>query len=56
MQCGCQKLFLVQQRAVLINTGTPIHHQAVTNEMGSYYVTDLPPCMRPFGSIYSMLK
>ena len=27
----------------VINTGTGIHYQGITNETGEYYVTDLPP-------------
>ena len=27
----------------VINTGTGIHYQGLTNETGEYYVTDLPP-------------
>jgi hypothetical protein len=30
-------------KVVVINTGTRIHYETITNETGSYYVTDLPP-------------
>jgi hypothetical protein len=30
-------------KVAAINTGTRVHYETVTNETGSYYVTDLPP-------------
>src|SRR5580693_9129011 len=30
-------------KVITINTGTRVHYETVTNEIGSYYVTDLPP-------------
>ncbi len=30
-------------KVVVINTATRIHYETITNEIGSYYVTDLPP-------------
>ena len=30
-------------KVVVINTGTRIHYETITNEIGSYYLTDLPP-------------
>jgi Carboxypeptidase regulatory-like domain len=30
-------------KVFVINTGTRIHYETITNETGSYYVTDLPP-------------
>jgi hypothetical protein len=30
-------------RVIVINTGTRFHYETITNETGSYYVTNLPP-------------
>ena len=30
-------------KVIVINTGTRVHYDSVTNETGSYYVTNLPP-------------
>ena len=32
-----------ETKVIVINTGTRVHYESVTNETGSYYVTDLPP-------------
>jgi len=34
---------LPEAKVIVFNTGTGIHHESVTNQTGSYYVTDLPP-------------
>jgi hypothetical protein len=37
------KAVVPNTRVIVINTGTRIHYETITNETGSYYVTDLPP-------------
>jgi hypothetical protein len=34
---------IADARVVVINTGTGVRYQGITNQTGSYYVTDLPP-------------
>jgi hypothetical protein len=38
-----KKAVIAAATVTVINTGTGIHYQGVTNETGEYYVTDLPP-------------
>src|ERR1700731_4471161 len=38
-----QKAVINGASVTVINTGTGIHYQGITNETGEYYVTDLPP-------------
>jgi hypothetical protein len=38
-----KKAVITEATVTVINTGTGIHYQGVTNETGEYYVTDLPP-------------
>jgi hypothetical protein len=38
-----KKAVIPAARVTVINTGTGIHYQGLTNETGEYYVTDLPP-------------
>jgi len=37
------KAVIVDARVTVINTSTRVHYEGVTNETGSYYVTNLPP-------------
>src|ERR1700719_2995840 len=37
------KAVIFAATVTVINTGTGIHYQGLTNETGSYYVSDLPP-------------
>jgi hypothetical protein len=37
------KAVVANTRVIVINTGTRIHYETITNETGSYYVTNLPP-------------
>jgi Carboxypeptidase regulatory-like domain len=37
------KAVVPNAKIVAINTGTRVHYESVTNETGSYYVTNLPP-------------
>src|SRR6266436_2005854 len=37
------KAVIADARVTVINTSTRIHYEGVTNETGSYYVTNLPP-------------
>jgi hypothetical protein len=37
------KAVIPSATVTVINTGTGIHYQGLTNEIGEYYVTDLPP-------------
>jgi hypothetical protein len=39
------KAVVPDTKVTVINTGTRIHYETVTNETGSYYVTNLPPGM-----------
>jgi len=34
---------IAEARVIVINTGTGVRYQGITNQTGSYYVTDLPP-------------
>jgi hypothetical protein len=34
---------LSEAKVIVINTGTGVRYQGITNQTGSYYVTDLPP-------------
>src|SRR6201998_70461 len=34
---------IAEARVILINTGTGVRYEGITNQTGSYYVTDLPP-------------
>src|ERR1700745_3920314 len=34
---------IAEARVIVINTGTGIRYEGITNQTGSYYVTDLPP-------------
>ncbi len=34
---------ITEARVIVINTGTGVRYQGITNQTGSYYVTDLPP-------------
>src|SRR5437588_7338055 len=34
---------IAEARVVVINTGTGVRYEGITNQTGSYYVTDLPP-------------
>jgi hypothetical protein len=38
-----KKAVITGASVTVINTGTGIHYQGITNETGEYYVTDLPP-------------
>jgi hypothetical protein len=38
-----QKAVIIGASVTVINTGTGIHYQGLTNEIGEYYVPDLPP-------------
>ncbi len=37
------KAVVPSAKVIVINTGTRLHYETVTNETGSYYVTNLPP-------------
>jgi Carboxypeptidase regulatory-like domain len=37
------KAEVVEAKVIVINTGTRLHYETITNETGSYYVTNLPP-------------
>src|SRR5262249_15385594 len=37
------KAVVPDARIIVVNTGTRIHYESITNETGSYYVTNLPP-------------
>jgi hypothetical protein len=37
------KAVVPNAKVITINTGTRVHYETVTNEAGSYYVTNLPP-------------
>jgi Carboxypeptidase regulatory-like domain/TonB dependent receptor len=37
------KAVVPSAKVIVINTGTRVHYETVTNETGSYYVTNLPP-------------
>ena len=37
------KAVVPEVKVIVINTGTRIHYETITNETGSYYVTNLPP-------------
>lgn len=37
------KAVIASAKVTVINNGTGIHYQGITNETGEYYVTDLPP-------------
>jgi hypothetical protein len=37
------KAVVPNAKVITINTGTRVHYETVTNETGSYYVTNLPP-------------
>jgi len=37
------KAVIADARVTVINTSTRVHHEGITNETGSYYVTNLPP-------------
>jgi hypothetical protein len=37
------KAVIAAATVTVINTGTGVHYQGITNEIGDYYVTDLPP-------------
>jgi hypothetical protein len=37
------KAVIAEATVTVINTGTGLHYQGMTNETGTYYVTDLPP-------------
>jgi Carboxypeptidase regulatory-like domain len=39
------RAIIPEARVAVINTGTGIHYEGVTNETGSYYVANLPPGM-----------
>jgi len=39
------KAVVPNTKVIVINTGTRIHYETITNETGSYYVTNLPPGM-----------
>jgi Carboxypeptidase regulatory-like domain len=39
------KAVVPNTKVIVINTGTRIHYETVTNDTGSYYVTNLPPGM-----------
>src|SRR6201988_1055775 len=34
---------IVEAKVIVINTGTGVRYEGITNQTGSYYVTDLPP-------------
>src|ERR1700741_2525304 len=34
---------IAEARVIVINTGTGVRYEGITNQTGSYYVTDLPP-------------
>src|SRR5262244_1155070 len=34
---------IAEAKVIVINTGTGVRYEGVTNQTGSYYVTDLPP-------------
>src|ERR1700739_3070091 len=34
---------IADAKVIVINTGTGVRYQGITNQVGSYYVTDLPP-------------
>src|SRR5712664_3136551 len=38
-----KKLVITEATITVINTGTGIHYQGLTNETGTYYISDLPP-------------
>src|ERR1700730_8773651 len=38
-----KKAVITQATVTVINTGTGIHYQGLTNETGAYYISDLPP-------------
>ena len=38
-----KKAVINQATVTVINTGTGIHYQGLTNETGEYYVSNLPP-------------
>lgn len=38
-----KKAVIAGATVTVINTGTRLHYQGITNETGQYYVTDLPP-------------
>src|SRR5689334_22799229 len=38
-----RKAVIPAASVTIINTGTGIHYQGLTNETGEYYVTNLPP-------------
>ena len=38
-----KKLVITEATITVINTGTGIHYQGLTNETGTYYVSNLPP-------------
>src|SRR5580692_3407759 len=37
------KAVVPDAKVITINTGTRVHYETVTNEIGSYYITNLPP-------------
>ena len=37
------KAVVTNAKVIVINTGTRVHYETVTNETGSFYVTNLPP-------------
>ena len=37
------KAVIADAKVIVINTGTGIRYGGITNQTGSYYVTDLPP-------------
>src|SRR5215469_10976099 len=34
---------IAEAKVIVINTGTGVRYQGITNETGNYYVTNLPP-------------
>jgi hypothetical protein len=45
------KAVVPNAKVITINTGTRVHYETVTNDTGSYYVTNLPPLQsQPMGA------